>query len=143
MLNVGVNSWVTLIEANEYFSTKWGAASTWAALTDNEKESLLITAYNQLKGKANLDLPDTTEDVKLKQAQYEYSWYLYNNSDSKEKREALISQGVTEFKTLDFQEKYGTLADLPPEVENLLDDYILNQGGAFVEVNRTGQNVCR
>lgn len=46
MLVVGENSYVTVAEADTYFGDRWGSDS-WAILTEENKESLLISACSQ------------------------------------------------------------------------------------------------
>lgn len=141
MLNVGVNSWATLAEANEYFSMRFGAVDAWGSFTDNEKEILLITSYKDLNGIGGLSLPASTTNQKILQAQYEFAWYLYRESENMEKREGLRTQGVSEFEVLDFSESFDNpwLA-LPPKVQNLLEDYYTGLGVGFVEINREIEN---
>lgn len=141
MIVVGVNSWATLAQANEYFSTRYGAVDTWAGFTDPVKESLLITSYKKLTGIGGLALPASTTDEKILQAQYEYSWYLYRETEPMEKRQGLITQGVSEFKVLDFQEKYDNpWMALPSDIQDLLEEYYFGQGAGFAEINRECEN---
>ena len=142
-LIVGVNSWVTLLESNEYFNTWFGLPmTTWATLTDVDKEALLITSYNGINKDSNLDIPADSDSAKVKEAQSIYAWWYYLNGDDSHKRGGLIDQGVTEFKTLDFMEKYGKTAGLPEDVLDLLEDFKKSNGSGFAVIERPGYNAC-
>ena len=135
-LTVGTNSWVTVAEADTYFSTEWGAAATWAALETAQKESLLISAFNfiQRQGKFSISV-DNTADI-VKQAQYLTAWFLYNYYADYQKRNALYSAGVRDFKIDSFEEKLER-PQFPLEIADMLKDYITGAGGTFPRVSRT------
>jgi hypothetical protein len=138
-LTPGVNTWATLAEANEYFSSWYGRPSTvWATLADSDKTALLITAYNDINSLSNIDIPADSTDSRVFEAQYRYAWWYYDNGDDSQKRGGLIDQGVTEFKTLDFMEKYGKAEEMPSKISDLLEDYKKANGSGFAEVRREG-----
>ena len=132
-LVVGTNTFVTLAEANTYFSSRFGAIATWAGLTDAIKEALLITAYNWILSDPNYVIAAVTD--KIKQAQMELAWYTYNYLNSHEKREALIAQGVKRFSLSKWSETLS-MVDLPKKVKDLLSDANLNEGGYVAEFQR-------
>jgi len=143
MIEIGVNSWATLTQANEYFSTWYGRpSSVWAVLTDSDKESLIITSYNGINTNELLDIPADSTDPKVIEAQLRFSWWYYLNGDDSHQRGGLIDQGLKSFKTLDFSESYQAPNRLPQDIQDLLSDYYDNQGAAFVDVRRKNQNVC-
>ena len=131
-LTIGTNTWVTLTEANIYFESKWNA-SAWTGLTDTQKKQLLITAYEWINGDPDYTINTVTS--KLKKAQCELAWFIYNNSDTYDKHEALWASGVRDFDISKFSE---TLEEpgLPPKIKKLLDDYNYNAGGYFPLMDR-------
>lgn len=134
-LSVGTNSWVTVAEADAYFSEKFGA-SVWAALLNATKEQLLISAYRWIQSQTMFTIEATSTAEKVKQAQYETAWYMYKYWDQHEDRRALIAQGVTDFKISEFEE---TLSEVkfPGFISDLLEDFITGGGFSFPVVNRT------
>lgn len=131
----GTNSWATLAEANAYFADKWGAAATWAGLTNTQKSQLLITAYHWLMSMSEYSLSPADTSDQIKRAQFEAAWYLYNYSANMEKRRALYAQGVRSFKVSEFSESLAE-AELPLHIAGLLDGYRTG-GGSMVSVSRT------
>ena len=137
-LTVGTNSWVTVAEADTFFSEKW-TASAWASLSDSEKESLLISAYRWIQQQLFFSIsPASTADI-VKQAQMEAAWYMYNFWVEHEKRRALYIQGVTKFKISKFSEDLQGV-QFPEFIKAMLDDYIVNLGGKFPIISRTFDN---
>jgi hypothetical protein len=125
--------WVTITEANTYFVTKWGA-SAWASLNNLQKEQLLTSAYNWMKSLYNIS--DSSTDVKIKRAQYELAWYIYNFYDEHVKHQAMNAQGVKSFSIMSFSETLVS-AVFPPFISDMLpDDAIINSGGKIVSVHR-------
>ncbi len=47
MITVGENSYVTVLEADAYFSARYGYES-WALLTETVKEQALVSAFSQM-----------------------------------------------------------------------------------------------
>lgn len=133
-LTVGVNSWVTVVEADAYFSERWGA-SEWSTLTNNQKEQLLITAYRWIQAQAGYTISAAATADKVKQAQYEAAWYLYRYYESHEERRALYAQGVREFEISKFTEKLER-PEFPQDIAELLEDYADSLGGSFPMFNR-------
>lgn len=135
-LTVGTNSWVTVADADAYFLTKWGATAIWAALSEAQKESLLISAYNwiQQQSKFSIAASETAEIVK--QAQYETAWFMYNYYAEYQKRNALYSSGVRDFKIDSFEEELEKPV-FPLEISDMLHDYISSSaGGVFPRISR-------
>lgn len=136
-LVVGTNSWATVAEADDYFSTKYGAASIWGPLdTTTEKEPLLISAYNWIQQQSKFSIsPTETADI-VKQAQYETAWYIYNYKTAHDKRNALYSSGVREFDISKWGEKLE-MPVFPVDISDMLGDYLTDVGGVFVTASRT------
>lgn len=89
-IQVGVNSWVTMDEADTYFSERIGASNYWTSGVD--KEQALITAYRQIKNAYNLSAETT--DSNIKYAQCEQALFLLAFSDEIFRRSSLQAQGV-------------------------------------------------
>jgi hypothetical protein len=134
-LTVGVNSWVTLAESNQYFEERFGSGA-WAGLSDDAKKQCLITAFRWIFYSPIFNIPASSTDDKVKKAQMELAWYVYGNFTSHQKRAALIAQGVTEFQLSKWEEKLSK-GGMPQEILDILADEIINLGGVFPTVTRT------
>jgi len=124
-LTVNTNTWATLAEANSYMESIW-SGEVWIALAIENRKKLLIHAYRWINRLSNYSISSVTN--KLKYAQIELAWYIYENSDTHKKHEALEAQGVTEFRLSKFYEKLSKVG-LPQVVKDLLDDYDVGSGG--------------
>lgn len=131
-LTVGTNTWVTLTEANTYFNSKWGTGS-WASLSSDDRKRLLISAYEWISGDPTYTISTITS--KLKKAQYELAWFIYNNNDTYDKHEMLWASGVRNFDISKFSESLEE-PGLPPKIKKLLDDYNYSAGGYFPLMDR-------
>lgn len=125
-LIVDTNSWVTLAEANSYLDEVYGA-SAWIGLSDDVKKRCLISAYRWINRLTNYSISIAT--VKVKYAQIELAWYIYQYNDTHKKHEALVAQGVKDFDLSKFSESLSSKTGLPKSVEDLLDDYDIGSGG--------------
>lgn len=133
-LAVGINSWVTVAEADAYLADKFGA-SAWASLTTQIKEQLLITSFRWIYSNPNFNIPKTSTDELVKNGQIELAWWVYNYIDEYEKRGALIDSGVTEFLLPEWEEKLSK-QQFPKFIEDILSDSLTGTGGYFFEVQR-------
>jgi hypothetical protein len=131
---VGVNSWQTISEADDYFAAKFGAAA-WGVLLALQKTQLLITAFNWIRQQVSLSVPTTAVAVAVKQAQCEAAWFVYNYNDDYEKRRALTSSGVRSYKALDVSESLSEV-DFPSFLAGILSDYATNLSSSIVSVAR-------
>jgi len=131
-LTVGINSWVTIVEADSYLDEKYGA-SAWAALADEIKKECLITAYRWINRLTNYSISSVT--TKLKYAQIELAWYVYTYYEPHIKHENLYASGVRDFRISKFTEKLAK-PTLPDSVADLLEDYDVYSGGYFPEIER-------
>ena len=119
-MTVGTDSWVTVAEANTYLADKYGA-STWSALTDAIKQDLLITAFRAIYFSGDYNIPKTSTNEFVKNAQIETAWYLYNFNTEIEKRSALQEQGVLSFSLSKFSETYkGNYSLIAPIAKKML-----------------------
>jgi len=89
-ITVGTNSFVTAVEAETYFATRFGASEHWDALTDAQKVSAIITSYYQIT-----TLYTLATSVVVKRAQLEQSLFLVVHGSDMLRRKGLQAQGVT------------------------------------------------
>ena len=122
---VGTNSWVTILEADAYLTSRAGAAE-WFDLDDapvtpgkDSKESFLVTAFYWLLDDPGFGLsPALTEDY-IKRAQIEAALFLSKYRVDFEIREAKKAGGVDRFKNSKWEEDLG-LVSKPQVVLNIL-----------------------
>jgi len=134
-LTVGLNSWVTLAEANEYFEGSYQASAAWAALTDTVKKQLLISAYRWIQQQVLFSISASSTAEIVKQAQCEAAYYLLTYGDEDEKRRALSGQGVTEFELDNWREKLSKY-NFPEFLSDMLDAYYTGKGARLIEFER-------
>jgi len=130
-MTVGQNTWVTANEANIYFEYYWGREA-WTDLTTNQKESLLITAFNKIYFSGLFQIAKTAESQEVKNAQCEMAWFIYNFQQDIERREGLQASGITSFNLGSFSESYELKETngIPQNIINMLKDSI--QTGAYM-----------
>lgn len=131
---VGVNSWVTIAEADAYFEAKWGAAK-WASLTLTQKAQLLISACRWIRQQSTLSVTLSSTAELVKNAQLEAAWFIYQWFDEYEKRRALTSSGVRSWKALDASETLAAV-EFPAFLSDMLSDFIVEAGGLIVSASR-------
>lgn len=133
MFIVGQNSWVTVAEANTFFSDLWGG-DFWATLSVAQKQQLLITAFNWINS-SGYSISPTSTSVLVKNAQMMLAKEIYNSLPDYEKRQTLYASGVRSFSIEGFSE---TLAkqELPFNIQQLLNDFKTGGGGKFFEIER-------
>ena len=136
-MTVGVNSWVTIAEANFYLETEFGA-SEWTPLSNDIKEQCLVTAFWWIYTYPGVNIPKTSTNERVKVAQIKLAWWIYQNYDEFKKREALISSGVTRFTLSKWSENLGKV-DLPEFIKDLLP-ILEDLGGVFPTFNRDLEN---
>lgn len=131
---VGTNSWVTLTEAETYFSTRI-STTQWDALSDADKESYLITAYNWIYYDSAFEVPASSSETAVKNGQCEAALFLVKYYDEHEKRDALIASGVEKFKYGKREEELGEIKK-PRSVVNAFSSVGYYKGGvALFEVS--------
>lgn len=133
---VGTNSWVTLAEANEYMEGKFDA-DNWTSLTDDLKNRALVTAFRWIFYSDRFNIPATATATIIKNAQIELADYVGEFFNSHKKRTALRSQGVEDFTLSKWKEKSFKAPDIPSFIVDMLDDYLVGEGGYFPTVART------
>lgn len=120
-LVVGENSWLTVAEAEPYFSTRIGSSEYWCSGAD--KEAALITAYNQLNGCGLFNFPTEVAQA-MKDAQCEQALFLLIHIEDIDRRKGLQAQGVTAAGIV--KESYGDGLDEIPicaNAKNFLKEY--------------------
>ena len=135
---VGTNSWVTITEADDYLEEKFGA-DAWAGLSNNLKAQCLITAFWWIYNYPFFNIPKSSTDENVKNAQIELAWWIYLYYKGFEKRGALIAGGVTDFTLSKWKEKLDE-QEMPQIILNILDDELVNKGGYFPTVSRELEN---
>jgi hypothetical protein len=131
---VGVNSWVTVAQADTYCAGKFGAAA-WAGLGITEKTQLLISATRWLMRQPTLSVSLADTAQVLRDAQCEAAWFIYNYQDEYERRRALISSGVKSFSILGFSESYGDIT-FPAFLSEILYPYVTSTDISFPRMGR-------
>ena len=135
MITVGVNSWVTIAEADAYFLDRFGS-SAWAGFSAAVKTDLLITAYRWIMQQSSFSIAANSTSSKVKQAQYETAWFVYKYFDKFEERRALFASGVRHFKIEQFEEDLAA-AGFPDYISDILSDSIVKGIGTFPKAKRT------
>jgi hypothetical protein len=138
-LAVGSNSYVTVAEADAYFSDRYNSIN-WFSLDEtpstpgNEsKETYLTTSYYILRGHDSVNLPATSTEENVKTAQLEFALYLLKHIEEHEERDAVQAQGLTKFQFSKRTEEFsGSGASLPSVVKGLLSAYMT--GNTFAQL---------
>jgi hypothetical protein len=94
-LVVGTNTFCLGDAAETYYATRWGASKYWDTLTDTEKISAMVTAYNQIVKSGIYSLPETITNNMI-MAQLEQALFLVIHGEDALGRGGLISQGVNQ-----------------------------------------------
>lgn len=137
-LTVGTNTFVTAVEAETYFATRWGATAHWSGLSDSQKVAALVTAYNQIDKSGCFSLPeDVTAEIKM--AQCEQALFLVIHGDDVLARGGLQAQGVLSSQVS--KETYdptsrGRLPICAEAYELLRSYYVRSEGNFTLEVER-------
>ena len=134
-LTVGTNSWVTVAEANTYFADRFGASTTWASLTNAQKEQLLITAFRWIQSRPEFSISASATDTYIKEAQMELAWWIYNYMDAHEQRRALYIHGVRNFQLSKWEEELDK-SEFPGFISDMLADALTGLGGYFPTATR-------
>ena len=137
-LDISVNSWATVAEADAYFSDRPGSA-VWFALDStpatpggDSKEGFLITAFYWLIDDA-FGLTIASSSVLVKRAQLEAALFLLNYSKDYYNRQALEAGGVTSFMASRWTENLSKVIK-PGNVTNILYSGDFSAGNTFVQL---------
>lgn len=140
-LVVGTNSWITLAEAETYFSERI-QADPWDNLPDDAtKEKYLISAYHWIKDYPGVTAPASSASEAVKRAQAEGALFLISFYDEINNRDALYSAGVRDFKKSKWEEELAEQT-LPKTVTNPLCSGGFYNGGAAAMFTLTDSNTC-
>lgn len=124
-LTVGTNTWLSVTDADEFFTLRLSTDS-WTAAATAKKEAALAQAYRTLTQCGLYSFPDTATQA-MKDAQCEQALFLLHEEDSLDARMALQAQGVRTANVV--KESYGDgVATIPlaPLAKLMLDDYALS-----------------
>ena len=133
---VGTNSWITLADADTYFSSHIGA-SPWDALSDNDKEKYLITAYRWVYYDSAFDVPAASSETAVKYGQCEAALYLISYYTDMTKHDAIISSGIKSFRYGKRSEDLGSVKK-PQSVINYFSSIgMYSSGVALFEVTNS------
>lgn len=138
-LVVGTNSYVTIVEADAFLTDRV-EATDWFLLSDTgspggaSKSSYLISAYYWLLSSSTLDLPETSSDEVIKNAQIEAAFYLLNHYTALDARRAAQAQGLESFRLSKKTEKYisPSVSEIPDYITGSLSGYVM--GNSFVQL---------
>lgn len=124
-LVVGTNSWVSVAEADAYFTNRVNS-SDWFDLDEapatpgaDSKETFLISAFYWLLDDPGFGLPQVSDDPIIIRAQEEAALFLLRYSQEYEKREAMIAGGIGRFKNSKWEEDLSEIKK-PQNIYNIL-----------------------
>lgn len=135
-MTVGTDTWVTIVQADAYFSTRLGA-SWWAALANPAKETLLVTAFNWLLYDAAFGLSPETDSPDVRVAQMEAAYFLHDHQAEYEGRAANIAGGVTSVSASKWSESYGSLQKPERVIAALMRAGAYNGAGGMVPLGES------
>lgn len=140
-VTVGVNSWVTLAQADEYFATRLGSSS-WFALPPtgingaDSKEALLVTAFNWILYDGKYSVSESTDSANVRMAQLEAAIFLLEYREEYESRAANIAGGVQSISASKWSETLGEVTMPARVAAALLRAGASSLGGAFVDLEQ-------
>jgi len=132
-VTVGVDTWVTVAEADAYFARRVGATA-WAALSSADKEALLVTAFNWLLYDSALALSEGSDHPAIRHAQMEAAWFLLNYREDYERRQALRASGVVSMGTRVWSETLSEVKKPANVFAALSKAGVAAGGGVFVDI---------
>lgn len=128
-VNVGVNSWVTILEADAYltdilYTQKWfGLNNTELIEGVPSRTNTLVTAFFWLYNNPDYSIPITSTDVNVKNAQAEAALFLIKYYDDYDRRRMLISAGVESFDRSKWSESFSGVLSVPANIAGMLSNY--------------------
>lgn len=140
MITVGTDSWVTIVEADNYLQTKINAKS-WFELKEeptqsgqNSKESFLKEAYYRLLYNSEFVLTASSTNSMLKHAQIEFALFLLQNYKDYFKREAKIASGIKSFSYSKWRESLADSIKIPYYINNILSKAGFSYSNYLVDI---------
>jgi len=132
-LTIGTNSWISLSDAETFFSEHIGAAP-WDALADDAtKEKYLISAYRWVATDPMFDVPAASDSQNVKYGQCEAALFLINHYEEYQKRDAMQAAGITKFNYSEWHEYLGELTK-PRSVVNYFTSAGFYSGGVAMTI---------
>lgn len=114
-----------LTEADNYYSTRFGAAELWQGLTTQQKTAALTTAYNRIRFSRDVSIPAAptpAQIITLVYAQEELALHYVVLDVGGIRREAVQGQNVVSAGVV--KESYGSKPiGLPHNILEILDGF--------------------
>jgi hypothetical protein len=129
----GTNSWQTILEADDYFASKFGA-DIWLTLSTAIKTQLLISAFNWIRQQPEFNIAPTATATIILQAQCETAWFIYKYKKAYDERQAKIAGGLTSYKIMDISENFDKIGFPAFIIKMLIDSADIC--GMFVHMHR-------
>lgn len=140
-LVVGTNSWISLAEAETYFSERI-ESEPWDNLPDDvTKEKYLISAYRWLFYYTGITAPASATEDAVKYGQCDAALFMISFYDDYNNRTALYAAGVRDFKKSKWEEELAK-ATLPDTIINYFDNAGYWDGGEAAMVDVSDDNTC-
>ena len=127
LLTVGTDTWATLAEADSYFGSHI-ASSPWDALSDNDKEKYLKTAYRWIYYDSAFSVPAASTETAVKYGQCEAALFLINYYTEYDKHSAMNAMGIKSFR---YSKRSEDLSEVkkPSSVINYFSSVAMYTGG--------------
>lgn len=132
-LTVGINTWITVVEADAYLqynmsAEEWFDLVVVGAKGTMTKESILVTAFNEIIASPLVAVDADNTDDRVKAAQSEMALFLLKFYDEMYGRRATIASGLSSFSYSERSEDFnsrdgGGSPSLPGNVLGLLNEY--------------------
>lgn len=126
-ITVGTDSWITLANADTFFSSHIGS-SPWDALSDADKEKYLKTAYRWIYYDSAFTVPASSSETAVKYGQCEAALFLINYYSEYDKHDAMSAMGI---KSFGYSKRREDLSDVkkPASVINYFSSVAYYTGG--------------
>ncbi len=141
-VEVGVNSWITVSEADDYLENNMDSEE-WFELVESgkkgsmDKSNILVTAYRELMSSQLVEISADNTDINVKNAQAEMAIFLLKYYTEIFDRRASIASGLSSLTSSKIKEEFDTsegggTATIPGNVLGLLVQY--NTGNTTVSL---------
>lgn len=131
---VGTNSWITLADADIYFSGHIGS-NPWDVLSESDKEKYLISAYRWIYYDSAFNVPAASTESAVKYGQCEAALFLISYYTDYSKHEAMQAVGI---KSFSYGKRSEDLMEVkkPQNVINMFSSVAMyNSGVALFEIS--------
>ena len=126
-ITVGTDSWISLADANTFFESHIGS-DPWDALSDNNKEKYLKTAYRWIYYDSAFSAPASSTETAVKYGQCEAALFLINYYTEYDKHDAMGAMGIKSFGYSKRKEDLQTVKK-PASVINYFSSVAMYTGG--------------